>query len=67
MRPADAEAALRSAREASRTLAPFTDDDPTLDEEWGYEVQALDRRQRVVLVSDLTTSSHCPSHTVLHR
>lgn len=47
MRPADAEAALRAAREARRTLAPFTDADPTLDEEWGYGVQALDRTQRV--------------------
>lgn len=47
MRPADAEAALRAARRARRTLTPFTDADPALDEHWGYEVQALDRNQRV--------------------
>lgn len=47
MRPADAEAALRAVRDARRTLTPFTDADPTLDERWGYDVQALDRTQRV--------------------
>lgn len=47
MRPADAQAALRAARRARRTLTPFTDADPALDEHWGYEVQALDRTQRV--------------------
>lgn len=41
MRPDDGEAALRAARVARGTLTPFTDDDPTLDEEWGYDVQAL--------------------------
>lgn len=48
MRPVDAEAAaLRAAREVRRRLTLFTDDDPTLDEDWGYDVQALDRRERV--------------------
>ncbi len=47
MKPAEAAAALRAAREARRTLPPFTDSDPTLDEQWGYAVQALDRTQRV--------------------
>jgi 2-oxo-3-hexenedioate decarboxylase len=46
MRPTEAEAILRAARTASHTIAPFTDTDPTLDEEWGYQVQALDRAQR---------------------
>lgn len=46
MRPADAGAALRAGRQARRTVAPFTDADPTLDEPWGYDVQALDRAQR---------------------
>lgn len=46
MRPADADAALRAAREARRTVAPFTDADPTLGEQWGYDVQAVDLAQR---------------------
>lgn len=46
MRPTDAEVALRAARESRRTLPPFTDDDPTLDEAWGYAVQAADRAHR---------------------
>lgn len=47
MRPADAQAALQAARRERRTLEPFTDADPTLDEQWGYDVQALDRAQRI--------------------
>jgi 2-oxo-3-hexenedioate decarboxylase len=47
MRPADAEAALRAARKGRQTLTPFTDADPTLDDYWGYDVQSLDRTQRV--------------------
>jgi 2-oxo-3-hexenedioate decarboxylase len=37
---------LRSARTARRTLAPFTDDEPGLDEDWGYATQDLDRSRR---------------------
>lgn len=47
MTPAAAEAALRVARGARRTVAPFTDDDPRLDEQWGYDVQSLDRARRL--------------------
>lgn len=47
MRPAHAAATLQTARAARRTLAPFTDEDPSLDEQWGYDVQALDRAQRI--------------------
>jgi 2-oxo-3-hexenedioate decarboxylase len=47
MRAAEAEATLRAARQARRTVAPFTDAEPALGEEWGYDVQALDRGQRV--------------------
>jgi len=47
MRQDDAEAALRTARRARHTVAPFTDIEPTLGERWGYEVQALDRAHRV--------------------
>jgi 2-oxo-3-hexenedioate decarboxylase len=47
MRPADAEAVLRAARTARRTVAPFTDAQPALDEQWGYDVQALDRAHRL--------------------
>lgn len=48
MRPTEAEAVLRAAREEHRTVLPFTDDsDPVLDEHWGYAVQALDRARRV--------------------
>ena len=46
MTPAEAEAALRAARADRRTLAPFTDDEPALDEQWGYDVQAVDRARR---------------------
>ena len=47
MRPADAEAALRAARRERRTLPPFTDAEPTLDAQWGHDVQSLDRARRV--------------------
>lgn len=47
MTPAGAARALREARSARRTLAPFTDALPELDEEWGYAVQAEDRRARI--------------------
>jgi 2-oxo-3-hexenedioate decarboxylase len=47
MRPEEAESALRTARAHRRALAPFTDADPSLTEEWGYAVQALDRARRV--------------------
>ena len=47
MKPADAEAALRAARESHGHLAPFTDTHPHLDEAWGYTVQGLDRAHRL--------------------
>lgn len=47
MSPVDAAATLRAARQARRTVTAFTDDDPTLDAAWGYDVQALDREERV--------------------
>lgn len=47
MRPADAQAALQVGRRERRTLEPFTDADTTLDEQWGYDVQSLDRAQRL--------------------
>ena len=47
MKPADAEAALRAARESHGHLAPFTDTHPQLDEAWGYAVQELDRAHRL--------------------
>ena len=40
MRQDDAEAALRTARRAWRTVAPFTDIETSLDEQRGYEVQS---------------------------
>lgn len=47
MMPAEAAAILRSARTGRHTITPFTDAEHTLDEGWGYEVQDLDRAQRV--------------------
>jgi 2-oxo-3-hexenedioate decarboxylase len=47
MSPEDAAAALRAARAERRTLLPFTDTEPTLDEQWGYDVQEVDRAQRI--------------------
>jgi len=38
--PRDAADLLRSARLERRTLQPFTDAQPDLDEAWGYQVQA---------------------------
>lgn len=38
---------LRAARLEGRTLAPFTDAHPGLDEEWGYAVQDLDLATRL--------------------
>lgn len=46
MTPGDAEAVLRAARTDRRTLTPFSDAEPTLDEQWGYAVQAADRARR---------------------
>lgn len=43
MNPEQAAALLRSARLERRTLQPFTDDHPHLDESWGYAVQAVAR------------------------
>jgi len=45
--PVEAQAALEAARRDRRTLEPFTNVDPALDEQWGYDVQALDRAQRI--------------------
>ena len=47
MRADEAEATLRAARAERRRIAPFTDAEPALDEQWGYDVQALDRARRV--------------------
>jgi 2-oxo-3-hexenedioate decarboxylase len=47
VRAAEAQAELQTARRDRRTLEPFTDADPALDEQWGYDVQALDRHQRI--------------------
>jgi 2-oxo-3-hexenedioate decarboxylase len=38
---------LRAARLARAPRAPFTDTDPTLSELWGYDVQDVDRAQRL--------------------
>lgn len=46
MTPAEAQGALQAARGERRILEAFTAADPTLDEQWGYDVQALDRDQR---------------------
>jgi 2-oxo-3-hexenedioate decarboxylase len=47
MKPAEAEAFLRAARNAGSLVGPFTDTHPALDEGWGYETQVLDRSQRL--------------------
>lgn len=47
MTPADAAATLVRARIERRAVLPFTDEDPTLDEAWGYAVQDLDRLARL--------------------
>lgn len=47
MTPDEAASMLREARLARQTLAPFTDEHATLDEEWGYAVQAVDRTVRL--------------------
>jgi 2-oxo-3-hexenedioate decarboxylase len=38
---------LRTARLARTPRAAFTDTDPTLNEQWGYDVQDVDRAQRL--------------------
>jgi 2-oxo-3-hexenedioate decarboxylase len=43
----DAARSLREARATRVPRRPFTDIDPALDENWGYEVQDLDRADRV--------------------
>ena len=47
MTPRHAADLLRAARVEHRTLAPFTDDHPNLDGDWGYAVQALAREDSV--------------------
>ncbi|KQZ70798.1 2-keto-4-pentenoate hydratase [Nocardioides sp. Root151] len=47
MTPTEAHAVLLAARHDRRTLEPFTNTDPTLTEQWGYDIQALDRAQRI--------------------
>lgn len=47
MTPKEAAAALKTAREQRRTLPPFTDQLPDLDEAWGYAAQAEDRSERL--------------------
>jgi 2-oxo-3-hexenedioate decarboxylase len=38
---------LRTARLSRTPRAPFTDTDPTLSEQWGYDVQDVDRARRL--------------------
>jgi 2-oxo-3-hexenedioate decarboxylase len=45
--PKQAASALRDARLGRRTLSPFSDHHPDLDEEWGYAAQAVDRTVRL--------------------
>jgi 2-oxo-3-hexenedioate decarboxylase len=45
--PEQAASVLRAARQSRRTVSPFTDDHPDLDEEWGYDAQAVDRTVRL--------------------
>lgn len=47
MSPEEAAALLLAARVEGRTLEPFTDAHPELDEAWGYAVQALDLAHRL--------------------
>lgn len=47
MRPQAAERTLRAARADRRSIEPFTDQHPQLDEQWAYDVQGLDRQRRV--------------------
>jgi 2-oxo-3-hexenedioate decarboxylase len=47
MTPEAAADRLRAARLTRRTLEPFTDAEPALDESWAYDVQALDRQLRL--------------------
>lgn len=47
MKAVDAAATLRAAREERRTITRFTGAYPTVDEQWGYDVQGFDRKQRV--------------------
>jgi 2-oxo-3-hexenedioate decarboxylase len=42
-----AAAALETARRTRTPRAPFTDGDPALDEQWGYQVQDEDRVRRL--------------------
>lgn len=48
MTPEEAAVALAAARHARRTLSPFTDRVPDLDEDWGYAAQAAGRRTAAV-------------------
>lgn len=47
MTPEDAARTLEAARRDRRTLTPFTDSEPSLDEAWGYAVQAAARRTAI--------------------
>lgn len=47
MTPGEAAATLRAARVEGRTLEPFTDEHPDLDEAWGYAVQQVDLAERL--------------------
>jgi 2-oxo-3-hexenedioate decarboxylase len=47
MTPREAAAALFAVRTEGRTVDPFTDDRPDLDETWAYDVQDLDQQQRL--------------------
>jgi 2-oxo-3-hexenedioate decarboxylase len=47
VKPTEAAAVLRTARGAGTLVDPFSDALPELDEAWGYEVQEVDRAQRL--------------------
>jgi 2-oxo-3-hexenedioate decarboxylase len=46
--PAEGEAILRSTRSTGALIDPFTDSLTALDERWAYEIQDLDRDQRLL-------------------
>lgn len=48
MTPDRAADLLLRARTTQTTLEPFTDEHPSLDEDWGYAVQDLDRSRRLL-------------------
>jgi 2-oxo-3-hexenedioate decarboxylase len=49
----DAARSLRTARLTGVLRRPFTDTHPELDERWGYDVQDLDRADRLAAGENL--------------